>query len=58
MSNIRIDGINIHYEKYGDSGRDVILLHGWGQNTKMMEYIGLFLAKHFTVYNIDFPGFG
>lgn len=58
MSEILIDGIKCHYIKYGDKGRQVILLHGWRQNTTMMDYIGRFLADHFIVYNLDFPGFG
>ena len=55
---VEIDGLNIYYEKTGDQGKDVILLHGWGQNTEMMAYIASFLGQHFRVYNLDFPGFG
>ena len=40
MSFINIQGIDLHYEVYGDSGRPVVLLHGWGQNTEMMAFIG------------------
>ena len=58
MSEIIIDEMKCHYESYGDKGYDVVLLHGWGQNTLMMEYIGKFLAPHFRVFNLDFPGFG
>ncbi|MDO4501208.1 MAG: alpha/beta hydrolase [Erysipelotrichaceae bacterium] len=58
MSFININGIKLHYERSGDKGKDVILLHGWGQNTEMMAYIANFLKEHFKVYNIDFPGFG
>ncbi len=58
MSFIRIDEIDLHYEEYGDHGRDVLLLHGWGQNTEMMAFIGEFLKSHFHVYNLDLPGFG
>lgn len=58
MSTIEIKGIKCHYLTYGDKGRDVVLLHGWGQNTSMMDYIGKFLSAHFRVYNLDFPGFG
>ena len=54
----KIKGLNIYYEKKGKKGKDVILLHGWGQNTKMMDYIADFLSSHFKVYNIDLPGFG
>ena len=58
MSMLELEGINLHYEKYGRQGRTVILLHGWGQNTEMMAFIGEFLKSHFIVYNIDLPGFG
>ena len=47
---------NINYIQYG-SGKDIVLLHGWGQNIEMMEP----LAKNFPEYRItilDFPGFG
>ncbi len=56
--NIVIRGISIHYEEYTGHTKDVILLHGWGQNTEMMEPIAEFLKNHFNVYNIDCPGFG
>lgn len=58
MSFIDIKDLKCHYEKKGNKGKNVILLHGWGQNTKMMDYISEFLSKHFKVYNLDFPGFG
>ncbi len=58
MSLKRIDGIDLHYERYGEKGRPVLLLHGWGQNCEMMAFIGEFLKSHFIVYNFDLPGFG
>ena len=58
MSTVKINGLNIHYEKYGTKGKPVVLLHGWGQNTEMMAFIGEHLKNRFVVYNIDFPGFG
>ena len=58
MSYIKIDDIDLHYEEYGQQGRNVLLLHGWGQNTEMMAFIGEFLKSHFIVYNLDLPGFG
>lgn len=39
-------------------GRDVILLHGWGQNMLMMSRIEEHLQGQFRVWNLDFPGFG
>lgn len=58
MSKIQINGISIHYEQYTGHKKDVILLHGWGQNTTLMAPIAEFLKEHFNVYNIDCPGFG
>jgi pimeloyl-ACP methyl ester carboxylesterase len=58
MSQMLLDEIELHYEQYGRKGRKVILLHGWGQNTEMMAFIGEFLKSHFIVYNLDMPGFG
>lgn len=55
---VKIDDLNIYLEKSGKKGKPVILLHGWGQNTQMMEFIAKFLEKHFVVYNLDLPGFG
>lgn len=58
MANIKIQDLDIYYETVGKKGKKVVLLHGWGQNTEMMAFIGENLKKHFIVYNIDFPGFG
>ncbi|MDO4198148.1 MAG: alpha/beta hydrolase [Erysipelotrichaceae bacterium] len=58
MPEVEIMGVKTHYEKYGDKGDKVLLLHGWGQNTEMMAFIGEHLKNNFEVYNIDFPGFG
>ena len=53
-----INDIKLNFTKSGDKGKDVILLHGWGQNRIMMEAIENFLSLHFVVYNLDLPGFG
>lgn len=58
MSVIKIDGINLNYQKSGKKGKSVLLLHGWGQNMQMMSFIADFLKSHFIVYNFDLPGFG
>ena len=51
-----IDGINLNYKIYGE-GDLVVLLHGWGQNIKMMEPLVKAL-KTKKVLIIDLPGFG
>lgn len=58
MPNIKIQDLNVYYEKSGSKGSKVVLLHGWGQNTEMMAFIAEHLKNRFIVYNIDFPGFG
>lgn len=55
----KIKGININYITYGnESGDDVVLLHGWGQNIDMMRPIGDRLKNKFKITIIDLPGFG
>ncbi len=48
--------VEVNYIQYG-KGKDVILLHGWGQNIEMMKFIGDRL-ENFRITIIDFPGFG
>lgn len=58
MTNIgRYNRVSTAWRRSG-SGRDVILLHGWGQNMQMMSAIEDHLKDRFSVYNLDFPGFG
>lgn len=58
MSCLRINDIELNYQKKGQKGKSVLLLHGWGQNLEMMSFIAEYLKKHFVVYNFDLPGFG
>lgn len=52
----KIKNLDINYTQYGE-GDDVILLHGWGQNIKMMDPLGKNISnKRITI--LDFPGFG
>ena len=54
---ITIDNIKIAYVEEG-TGKDVVLLHGWGQNKEMMGKIMEHLKEDFHVVALDFPGFG
>lgn len=54
---MKIKDVNINYVQYG-SGKDIILLHGWGQNIEMMKPIGDRLCKNFKITIIDLPGHG
>ncbi len=49
--------VRVHYTLAGE-GDLLILLHGWGQNTAMMQFIADHFARRFQVLNLDLPGFG
>ena len=56
---MKIKDININFVQYGNKkGKNIVLLHGWGQNTNVMDIIGKRLEKHCYITNVDFPGFG
>ena len=50
-------GVDIQYQKAG-AGAPVLLLHGWGGCADSMRPFFDLLAKHRTVYALDFPGHG
>lgn len=54
---IKIKNIDINYIQYG-KGKDIVLLHGWGQNIAMMKPIGDRLEKDYRITILDLPGFG
>lgn len=54
---IKINDVNVNYIQYGE-GKDILLLHGWGQNIEMMKYIGDNFFDRFRITILDFPGFG
>lgn len=54
---INIKDVDINYIQYG-KGKDIILLHGWGQNIEMMKPLGDGFSNDHRITIIDFPGFG
>lgn len=54
---IKVKNIEINYIQYG-SGKDILLLHGWGQNIEMMKPIGDNFCDKFRITILDLPGFG
>lgn len=54
---LALEQATIHYVQYG-KGKDIILLHGWGQNIEMMRPIGDAFCNHYRITILDFPGFG
>lgn len=55
---INIDNINIYYEKYGTKKQNILILPGWGDNRKTFDYLINYLKDFFTIYILDYPGFG
>ena len=54
---IKVKDLDINYIQYG-KGKDILLLHGWGQNIEMMKFIGDNFSDRFRITILDFPGFG
>lgn len=54
---ITVKDTEVNYIQYG-KGKDIILLHGWGQNIEMMKPLGDKLEDKYRLTIIDFPGFG
>lgn len=50
--------ITIYYEKYGNSKENIIILPGWGDNRLTYSYMINYLKEYFTIYILDYPGFG
>ena len=54
---IKIKNLNINYIQYG-KGKDILLLHGWGQNIEMMKPLGNYFSDKYRINILDLPGFG
>ena len=54
---LKANNTEVNYIQYG-KGKDIILLHGWGQNIEMMRPIGDALQDKFRITILDLPGFG
>ncbi len=49
--------MGLHVESNG-SGRDLVLLHGWGMNAGVWDDTACELAAYFRVHCVDLPGHG
>ncbi|MEO5628027.1 MAG: alpha/beta hydrolase [Candidatus Saccharimonadales bacterium] len=54
---IVIQDLLTNYSKQG-SGKNILLLHGWGDSSKSYQSIQAALAKSYSVISLDLPGFG
>ncbi len=55
---IIIKDMNINYIQYGKGKKNIVLLHGWGQNIEMMNPLGKKLENDAVITIIDLPGHG
>ena len=54
---ITINNQQIYYQKLGE-GRDLVIVHGWGQDVSSFWSVAEKLKDDFTLWLIDLPGFG
>ena len=54
---ISIKDTLVNYIQYG-KGKDIVLLHGWGQNIEMMKMLGDKFSDRYRITILDLPGFG
>ena len=52
------DDYSIYYEKYGEKDKVILILPGWGDTRKTFTYLINYLKDNFTIYILDYPGFG
>ena len=50
--------MNLFTQRYGTGDRSLVLLHGWGLNSQVWDFILAPLSAHFTITLIDLPGYG
>jgi pimeloyl-ACP methyl ester carboxylesterase len=52
-----VSGLRVHFDKEG-KGQALLLLHGWANSLDIWDVVLPGLMSHFTVFRLDFPGFG
>jgi pimeloyl-ACP methyl ester carboxylesterase len=55
--NVVVDGLMTAYQKSG-KGKPVILLHGWGDDSRTFLPLTEKLKGSYSIYTLDLPGFG
>ena len=53
-----IEGVRVYFERTGNSGPKVILLHGWGCSAELMKPVAEGLCGDHQLLVPDFPGHG
>ena len=53
-----VNDFTIYYEKHGNTDKNILILPGWGDNRKTFDYLISLLERDYSVYILDYPGFG
>jgi pimeloyl-ACP methyl ester carboxylesterase len=53
-----INNMNVYVNVVGDSEKEIIFLHGWGQDSTTFNPVIEYLKDHYKIFLVDFPGFG
>ena len=48
----------IYYETHGNNSNSILILPGWGDTRKTFTNIINYLKNEYTIYILDYPGFG
>lgn len=54
---IKINNLDTYFEVYG-KGKNVLILHGWGDSSQSWQRTAEYLAVQNRVFILDLPGFG
>ena len=54
----KTNDISLYYEKYGTSQDTILILPGWGNNRTTFFNIINYFKDSYSIYIIDYPGFG
>lgn len=52
------DSYSLYFEKHGCGTKKILILPGWGDTRKTFDFMVHYLKTKYTVYIIDYPGFG
>lgn len=53
-----VDGLMTHYEQAGRRGKQLLLVHGWGDRLETYNQLVERLQPHYRTTRLDLPGFG
>ena len=58
MSRIKVNGVELAYEEYGNGKETFIFTHGWQTATKRSRELGTLLPSGYHAYVLDLRGYG